>query len=233
MTLELRLAITGRLADFYRAEAEAGARACTEGMRATIESGKNFARQQVVSAGLGERLAKTWRGETYPNRSGVFSMEPAGLLFSKAPDIIHGYAYGGTIVPVNGKRYLAIPTRYALKLVPTLVGNMRRTKKVTPQRLADFLGVRLVLRRNRHGTLWLEGRGLRLSKSRKPTRSGTAKKASDKMIAKGKDLALPLFWLVKQATLTKRLDLPAIESHMLAQLEGNITRRWEELAPRA
>jgi len=233
MTLELRLALQGRLVDFYRGEAEAGARGCTVGMNDTVESGKNFARQQVVSAGLGQRLANTWRGQTYPHRSGVYSMEPAGLLFNKAPDIIHGYAHGGTIVPVNGKRYLAIPTSYALKIVPTLVGNMRRSKKVNPQRLADHLGIRLVVRRNRHGTVWLEGRGLRLSRSKKSTRAGTAKKASDKMIAKGKDLALPLFWLVPQARIAKKLDLPAIEAHMLNQVEANVLRRWQEFAPRA
>lgn len=233
MSFEIKLAVRGRLMDFYKEELDAGARAATEGMRLTIEQGKEFARSQVIRAGLGERLAKTWRGETYPNRGKAVSMKAAGILFNKAPDIVHGYANGGTIVPINGKRYLAIPTSYAMKLVPTLVGNMRRTKKVTPQRLADHLGVKLVLRWNRHGTAWLEGQDLRLSRSKKATRTGTAKRASDKMIAKGKAVRLPLFWLVRQVQLPKLLDLPAIEQHMEERLVPNVLQKWEEYAPRS
>lgn len=66
-------------------------------------------RQQVRDAGLGNRLANTWRSETYPN-SGK-SLNPAGYVWSAAPTIIDAYVRGAFIRPVNGSKWLWIPSR--------------------------------------------------------------------------------------------------------------------------
>jgi len=228
VSFELKLAIEGNLVSYYQAEYQHGRRAVTLGMGDTIEAGKQFARTQLRQAGLGDRLANTWRSRVYPNRANVYSMNAAASLYSNAPHIIDLYSRGGTIVPVHGRRYLAIPTRYLPQVVPTLIAGSRAAKSPTPLTVAHHLGVKLVLRRNRHGTLWLEAGGLRLSRSKKAGRAGIAKRASDKMIAKGKSLTLPLFWLVKSARVAKRLDLPAIEAMMAGQLDVNVLRRWQE-----
>lgn len=228
MSFELKLAIEGSLVSFYEAEYRHGKRAVTLGIADTIEVGKQFARTQIRQAGMGDRLANTWRSRVYPNRANVYSMNAAASLYSNAPHIIDLYSRGGTIVPVHGRRYLAIPTRYLPQVVPALVGNQARAKSPTPLSVARHLGVRLLFRRNRHGSMWLEAGGLRLSRSKKAGRAGTAKRASDKMIAKGKALTLPLFWLVKSANVAKRLDLPAIEATMAAHLDGNVLKRWQE-----
>ena len=70
-------------------------------------------RDQVRAAGFSERLAKTWRGTTYPSSGN--SLNPAALVFSKAPGIIDAYARGVTIVAKAGRRLLAIPTEHTPK----------------------------------------------------------------------------------------------------------------------
>jgi hypothetical protein len=49
-------------------------------------------RGQVTGAGLGERLAKSWRGDLYPK--GGMSINAAGFVYTKAPEIIGAFAYG-------------------------------------------------------------------------------------------------------------------------------------------
>lgn len=66
-------------------------------------------RQQVRDAGMGNRLANTWRAEVYPN--GGRSLNPAGYIWSNAPAIIDAFARGAHIRPVNGTKWLWIPTR--------------------------------------------------------------------------------------------------------------------------
>jgi hypothetical protein len=227
MSFELKLAIQGRLTEFLSAEIAHAARAVTLGVADTVESAKQLARHQVRAAGMGDRLANSWRHKVFPDKPGKFSLSAAGSVYSKAPHIIDIYARGGTIVPVNGRKYLAIPTSYLPQVVPALVGNRRIGKSPTPRSVAQYLRVKLVLRRNRHGTLWLEAGDLRLSRSKKASRQGTAKRASDTAIAKGKALTLPLFWLVKSVSIGKRLDLNAIVVHMEGQLEANVLRHWQ------
>jgi hypothetical protein len=70
---------------------------------------KGELRQQVTAAGLGAKVANTWRGVTYP-AGGIVSLSPAAFVFSKAPKIIDAFERAPTIRTVNGKRYLAIPT---------------------------------------------------------------------------------------------------------------------------
>lgn len=65
-------------------------------------------RDQILDAGLGQRLAMTIRSEVYPRAQ--VSLDAAALIWTKAPDIIDSYARGATIRPVNGGRYLWIPT---------------------------------------------------------------------------------------------------------------------------
>lgn len=66
-------------------------------------------RQQVRDAGMGNRLANSWRSEVYPK--GGRSLNPAGYVWSAAPAIIDAFARGAHIRPVNGAKWLWIPTR--------------------------------------------------------------------------------------------------------------------------
>jgi len=59
------------------------AKLASAAMRETTPIAKQELRAQVTSAGLGTRLANTWRSEVYP-RSSV-SLNPGGYIWSKAP----------------------------------------------------------------------------------------------------------------------------------------------------
>ena len=112
MSFELKLAIQGKLTEFLSAEVAQAARAVTLGVADSVESGKQIARQQVRAAGMGDRLANSWRHKVFPDKPGKFSLDAAGSVYSRAPHIIDIYARGGTIMPVKGSKYLAIPTSY-------------------------------------------------------------------------------------------------------------------------
>lgn len=66
-------------------------------------------RAQVTSAGMGTKLGNTWRSKTFPE--GGRSLNPAGYVWSKSPIIIDSYIRGATIRPVNGGKWLWIPTK--------------------------------------------------------------------------------------------------------------------------
>ena len=65
-------------------------------------------RRQVASAGLGQRLANSWRDKHYPNQR----LDAASLVYTKAPQIIRAFDEGALIRSRRG-RCLAIPTENA------------------------------------------------------------------------------------------------------------------------
>tara|TARA_B100000378_G_scaffold229456_1_gene194090 strand:- start:1832 stop:2515 length:684 start_codon:yes stop_codon:yes gene_type:complete len=85
------------------------ARDITDIMNDEVDALKLELRQQVTSAGLGARMAKTWRSNVYP-KAGQ-SLNPAGYIWSAAPEIISSYIDGATIRPANGGKWLWIPTK--------------------------------------------------------------------------------------------------------------------------
>ena len=87
------------------------AQTATRSMQDAVDGLKVELRGQVIEAGMGQRLANTWRGDVYPKVYGRVSMNPAGVVRSAAPLIVDAFARGATIRPVNGAKYLWIPTR--------------------------------------------------------------------------------------------------------------------------
>ena len=65
-------------------------------------------RRQVARAGLGQRLANSWRDRHYPNQR----LNAASLVYTKAPQIIRALDEGAVIRSKRG-RFLAIPTENA------------------------------------------------------------------------------------------------------------------------
>jgi hypothetical protein len=77
----------------------------------TRDAGRGFRtelRRQVTSAGLGQRLASSWRDTHYPNRK----LDAASLVYTKAPQIIRAFDEGAVIRSRRG-RFLAIPAENA------------------------------------------------------------------------------------------------------------------------
>ena len=83
--------------------AAASTKEADRGLRAEL-------RRQVASAGLGQRLANSWRDKHYPNRK----LDAASLVYTKAPEIIRAFDEGAVIRSTCG-RFLAILTENAPK----------------------------------------------------------------------------------------------------------------------
>ena len=68
-------------------------RAVASGTRDAGRGLKTELRRQVASAGLGQRLARAWRDEHYPNQK----LDAASLVYTKAPQIIRAFDEGALI----------------------------------------------------------------------------------------------------------------------------------------
>jgi hypothetical protein len=164
------------------------ARAVTQGVAESAKVVQANWRTQISGAGLGKRLAGTVRQQVFPK--GQPSPNAAALVWSKAPEIIGAHERGAVIVSQNGF-FLAIPTEAA--------GRGTRGARLTPGEWESRRGVRLrfVYRRNGPSLLVADGarinaRGLGVA-SRSKTGRGVA--------------TVPIFILVPQVRLKKRLDL--------------------------
>ncbi|HUX16663.1 MAG TPA: DUF6441 family protein [Phycisphaerae bacterium] len=211
--MRLDAALEGDLKRFLADELKAGEEAVTAGVREATEGLKQDLRRQIVGAGLGRRLANTWRSEVYPR--GQKSIRAAGLVFSKAPDIVRAYEDGAVIRSKRGL-FLAIPTPAAGKY-----GDGR--KKITPGGWERAHGQRLrfVYRHRGPSLLVAENQRARTGKR------GGFGKASASTLRTGRGLAtVPMFILVPQVTVRKRLDVAGAAARWHAALPGLVVRNW-------
>lgn len=193
--MRLTAAITG-LDAALDAETIRIEQAMTGAMRDATEGLKGALRDQVRSAGLGDRLAKTWRGEVYPQ--GTASMEPAGYIWSKAPRIIAGFAGGVTIYP-KASSYLAIPT----ERVPR--GRGRGSKpRMSPEEVEHHFNQDLILKRGKRGQIL---GFVDVVEARSRTRRGL-RQATPGRLAQGRARKLVLMFIfVRRVRLPRLLDL--------------------------
>ncbi len=194
-----------------QAEADT-ARSVTRAMRAVSEGLKADLRADVIDAGLGQRLANTWRGKTFPE-SGA-SIEAAAFAWSKAPNIVDAFDRGVTIRSRHGF-WLAIPTPAAGK---TGLNPTGARKRITPGGWERRTGMRLrfVYRRGRPSLL--------VADEARMTRRGLAAKSRSKS-GRGQVTAI-IFLLVPQVTLRKRLDIEVTAIRWAARVPGLIASHW-------
>jgi phage major head subunit gpT-like protein len=95
------------LADIARTEEKSLARISSRAIR---QSGARLrARLQVdTTTALGPKVANAWRFAAYPPVGD--SARAAGLVYTRAPNIIDAFNRGAEIRPSHGQKYLAIPT---------------------------------------------------------------------------------------------------------------------------
>jgi len=165
-------------------------------------------RGQITGAGLGRHLANSIRSQTYP-RVGE-SLNAAALVWSKAPVIVGAHDTGPLIRSRSGFR-LAIPTEAA--------GRGLRGGKITPGEWERRRGLRLrfVYRRTGPSLLVAEGR-LNTKGQAVVSRSKTGR---------GK-VTVPIFLLVPQVKLPKRLDLARDADRALDSVPGLIVSNWAD-----
>jgi hypothetical protein len=210
--MRLQAALSGSLRDLLAAELRGAERAVTTGVRRATDGLKAELRGQITGAGLGEKLARTWRGEVYPK--GQQSLGAAGLVWSKAPGIVRVYEEGAVIRSQAGL-FLAIPTPAAGRY-----GDGRT--KITPGGFEQRTGLRLrfVYRQGAPSLLVAELR------ARGGRRGGFAVPSAS-MLRSGRALAtVPIFILLPQVTQKRRLDVAGAARKWIARLPGLVLRSW-------
>ena len=213
--MRLQAALTGSLAEMMAAEAKAAERAVTSGVRVASEGLKTELRAQISGAGLGPRLARTWRSEIYPK--GKESIAAAGFVWSKAPGIVRIYEEGAVIRSRHGF-FLAIPTPAAGKF-----GDGRQ--KMNPGLWERMHGARLRFIYRRRGPSLLVADNLR---ARAGKRGGFGK-ASATALRTGRGLAsVPMFLLVPQVSFRKRLDVAGAARKWIGALPALVIRNWRD-----
>ena len=203
--MKLKLEVTD-IAALMQAEVRAGEKAVSSAMREAGISLKSAWRGQITGAGLGPRLARTIRSEAWPK--GRNSLNAAALVWSKAPVIIGAHDTGPLIRSRDGF-WLAIPTLAA--------GKSLRGGRITPLEWERRTGLRLRFVYRRQGPSLLVAEGRLNSKGR-----ATASRSRT-----GRGLTtVPIFLLVPQVRLCKRLDLTRDAERAVDSVPGRIVAGW-------
>ncbi|MFO1156629.1 MAG: DUF6441 family protein [Rhodospirillales bacterium] len=207
--MRLEAAIRGDLKKVLAAELAAGERAVMTGVRQATDGLKGALRGQVTGAGLGQRLANTWRGNFYENQR----LDAAGFVFSKAPMLMRVFATGAAIRAKHG-RFLAIPLPAAGRY-----GDGR--KKITPGRWEQATGQRLrfVYRRGRPSLLVADNARLN-TRGRAVARKGKG--------GTTRGVTIPIFVLVPQVSLKKRFDVDTVARQWGDRLPALVVAAWRD-----
>jgi hypothetical protein len=191
-------------------------RAVATGTRDAGRGLKTELRRQVTSAGLGPRLANSWRDKHYPNQK----LDAASLVYTKAPQIVRAFDEGGVIRSRRG-RFLAIPTENAPR-------KGTDGKRITPSTFPEhrFGPLRFVPRRSGPSLLVVDG--LRASVSRKTGQLRGFRRATDRARQSGQGVTtVVMFLLVPQVKLPKRLDVARAAERWSAQLPALIEQKLQ------
>ena len=212
--MRLQAALSGDLDQMLADEVRIAEQAVTHSIREATDGLKTELRSQITGAGLGQRLANTWRGEVYPK--GKLSIKAAGLVYSRAPVIVGAHDQGATIRSKDGF-WLAIPLPAA--------GKGPRGKRMTPGLWEKLRGQRLrfIYRRGKPSLLVAENQ-----RARQGQRGGFSA-ASQKAQTTGRGLiTVPMFLLVPQVTLKKKFDIDRSARRWISTLAQRIANRFDE-----
>jgi len=220
--VRIRVDIVGSLPRLMAAEILAGETAVT---RAVDQAGTRLQKEwrgQVTGAGLGARLARTIRRELYPSRD--VSLNAASLVYARpnagggasAATVIGAHDEGPLIRGRDGL-WLAIPIGE--------VARMRgaNNKRITPlgweQRTNRALT--FIFRPGRPGLLVDTGRPLL-------RRVNDAVGFRQSAPRTRKDIWIPIFILVPQTRLRKRLNVEKLAREAEATLPGLVVANWKD-----
>ena len=210
--MKLATTITGSIMAGMEAEMRTISKAVATGVKEAGRGLKGDLRKQVVSAGLGMRLSRTWRDRTYPNKG----HDAASLVWSKAPQIIRTFDEGAVIKSKSGL-WLAIPTASAPKRG---VGG----KRINPSNFPEhrFGPLRFVYRRNGPSLLVVDG--VRINKSGRVGRRAKGGAFTKTGRMKQGMATSVMFIMVPQVRLKKRLDVKREIKRWERRLPGLIDR---------
>ncbi len=213
--MRLEAAIKGDLQKIMKEESAAAEKAVTLGVGAAAIGLKEELRVQVTRAGLGEKMARTWRHKRYP--SSGYSIGAAGFVYSKAPVVIRAFNEATLIKSAKGF-FLAIP-------MPAAPRRGVGGKRINPSNFPEHsLGkLRFVYRKNAPSLLVVDN--LRAGTGKR----GGFRKASATALRTGRGLTtVVMFILVPQVQLKKRLNIDPAALRWRDKLPELILQHWPE-----
>lgn len=205
--MKVTFSIDGDIRAIYGDSIREGKAAVTRAMGIAAAQLQANWRNQVANAGLGSRLSRTVRKSVYP--SAKTSIHAAALVWSKAPVILDAFERGVLIRSAKGI-YLAIP-------LPAAGAKGLGGKRITPAGWEQRTGLRLhfVYRPRQPSLLVAEGR---------LNSKGRAVESRSKT---GRGLTtVPIFLLVPQVKLPKKLSLLAAAEAAQASVASLIIAEW-------
>lgn len=209
--MRLEAALQGDLRQLLAAELRDAERSVTAGVRRASEGLKAELRGQVTAAGLGERLARTWRSEVYP-RTGA-SLTAAGLVWSKAPKLVGAFATG-VIIRSRIGLFLAIPTEAAGRVADG-------RKRITPGGWERRTGLRLRFVYRRNAPSLLVADNARLTGRGRAARN-EGRRGGVRFTRLAGRTTVPIFLLVPQVKLGKRLDVEGAARNWIGRLAADV-----------
>jgi hypothetical protein len=212
--MKLATAITRSLQADMQAELRDLERAAAVGTKEAGRGLKTQLRRQVASAGLGQRLGRTWRDRHYFNRG----LDAASLVYTKAPQIIRAFDEGAVIRSRRG-RFLAIPTENAPR-------KGTDGKRISPSTFPEHRSGPLRFVPRSSGPSLLVVDGLRASFSRQTGQLRGFRRATERARRSGQGLTtVVMFLLVPQVKLRKRLNVARAAERWSGQLPALIERQ--------
>lgn len=207
--MKLDIALSPDIVALMKREVMAAEKATTKAMGIAGDGLKSSWRAQVTSAGLGTRLSNTIRSKTYPQNQE--SLRAAALVWSKAPRILSSFEDGVLIRSKDGF-WLAIPTDAA--------GRGAGGRRLTPGEWERRRGMRLRFVYRPRGASLLVADNARLNTK------GLAAVSRSKT---GRNqVTVPIFILVPQVRLRKRLNLMRAANEAISSVPGLIVANWVE-----
>lgn len=213
--MDFRFSIDGDFAKLMADEVNAGKRAVSAAMRGAAGTLKTEWRNQVTLAGLGNRLAKAIRSDSYPK--GQPSLNAAAMVWAKAPHIISAHN-DGAIIRAESGLWLAIPTKAA--------GRGAGGRRISPGEWESKTGRQLtfVYRRGSTALLVDTGRAAPGNVMVKRRVRGGGFKLSGPSTFKNRSIAI--FTLVPQVRLRKRMDLASAAERVAGSVPAAVIANW-------
>lgn len=185
------------------------------GIVESTNEAKEQLRAMTRAAFKSDRLPNTWRSKVY----GRSSFDPAGHIFTKAPEIMRAFS-GGTMIKSQDGFFLAIPTEFAPK-------KGINGKKISPSNWPTQVYGRLRFVYRPNGPSLLVVDNVRPSYAKKTGKLRGFRPATEKRIAAGKVATVIMFLLVPQVKLDKRIDPEPIVKSAGDRIPDRITRNLE------
>lgn len=202
------------------------ARTLTAAMTDATNLLKADLRQMTRDAGLGNRVANTWRGQAFP-RSGA-SLEPAAYVKTRAPKIIDAFAEARTIRPRASRAAESFSGRVKLVIPGRDIRRVGLGARPSPEAVERRMNQDFILKPGRNGH-WLAFVDLAYGRWRRMQgaaygRGGKRRYGQERK--RPRPQLIHVFTFVTEIRTRKRYDLGRTGQTAGAQIPSLIARHW-------